>query len=266
MDRTQVLVLNSGECILASTPSPLNAQEKHVPLKTTKADSSKLDAALLQAAEQDDAAQVVALLKKHASPNAAQGDGTTPLHWAAYHDDLPLVERLLASGASIDPRTRLRALTPLHMAAESGDAALIKVLLKAGAAVDASNDSGTTPLMIAAASGSTAAVSALLADGADIQAREKTYGQTALFFAADRNRADVVRLLLSKGADPKVKTTIAKLERVSVGVNGEVLDDKKTAKVHRRARKRSHLRQVKNRARMPKPMRRRRPRRNRMTR
>jgi ankyrin repeat protein len=48
-----------------------------------------------------------------------------------------------------------------------------------------------------------------------------------LFFAAGRNRADAVRLLLSKGADPKVKTTITKLERVSVGVNGEVLDDKK---------------------------------------
>jgi ankyrin repeat protein len=60
--------------------------------------------------------------------------------------------------------------------------------------------------MIAAASGSTAAVNALLAHGAEVNAREKTYGQTALFFAAGRNRADVVRLLLSKGADPKVKT------------------------------------------------------------
>jgi len=220
-------VLASAASMSAATPLPPNATEKHAPIKTTRNTPSKLDSALLQAAEQDDATQAAVLLKRHASPNAALGDETTPLHWAAYNDDLPLVKLLLASGAVPDPRTRLRALTPLPMAAESGDAALIETLLKAGAAVDATNDSGTTPLMIAAASGNTAAVNALLAHGADVNAREKTYGQTALFFAGGRNRADVVRLLLSKGADPKVKTTIAKLERVSVGVNGEVLDDKK---------------------------------------
>jgi ankyrin repeat protein len=202
-----------------AAPLPPNASEGRAPLKATKSEASKLDSALLQATEQDDAA--------HASPNAALGDATTPLHWAAYNDDLPLAKLLLASGAAPDAHTRLRALTPLHMAAESGDAALLEVLLKAGAAVDAVNDSGTTPLMIAAASGNTTAVTTLLAHGADINAREKTYGQTALFFAAGRDRADVVRLLLSKGADPKVKTAITKLERVSVGVNGEVLDDKK---------------------------------------
>jgi len=213
--------------LVSAAPLPANVPEKHVQVQKEKSESSKLDSALLQAAEQDEATQVAALLKKHASANATLGDATTPLHWAAYNDDLALTRLLLASGAKPDARTRLRGLTPLHMAAENGDAALIDVLLRGGATVDATNDSGTTPLMIAAASGSTAAATALLAHGADISAREKTYGQTALFFAAGRNRADVVRLLLSKGADPKVKTTITKLERVSVGVNGEVLDDKK---------------------------------------
>jgi uncharacterized protein len=227
-------MLASAAFIFTAAALPPNAPERHAPIKATKNESSKLDLALLQAAEQDDATQVAILLKKHASPNTAFGDATTPLHWAAYNDDLPLVKLLLASGAAPDSRTRLRALTPLLMAAESGDAELIETLLKSGAAVDAANDSGTTPLMIAAASGSTVAVTALLAHGADVNAREKTYGQTALFFAAGRNRADVVRLLLSKGADPKVKTTIAKLERVSVGVNGEVLDDKKSTSANER--------------------------------
>lgn len=217
----------SGGCICSAMPLSPDAPEKHAPAKTVKPETSKLDAALLQAAAQDDTARVAALLKKRASADAALGDGTTSLHWAAYNDNLPLVRLLLAAGASIDPRTRLRAQTPLHMAAENGDEALIEALLKAGAAVNAVNDSGTTPLMIAATSGSTAAVSVLLEHGADINAREKAYGQTALFFAADRNRADVIRLLLSKGADPKVKTAITKLARVSVGVNGEVLNDKK---------------------------------------
>jgi len=221
-------VLALPSAIFAVAPLPSNATDKHPATRTATKEANQLDSALLQAAEQDDAAQAALLLKKHASPNATRGDQTTPLHWAAYNDDVPLVKLLLASGAAADPRTRLRALTPLHMAAESGDAALLEVLLKAGAAVDAVNDSGTTPLMIASASGNTAAVTTLLAHGADINAHEKTYGQTALFFAAGRNRADVVRLLLSEGADPKVKTTITKLERVSVGVNGEVLDEKKS--------------------------------------
>jgi ankyrin repeat protein len=218
--------------LLSATASlPPDATQKHIPVKSAKnvqEETRKLETDLVHAAEQDDAVQVAALLKKHVSPNAASGDETTPLHWAAYNDDLALVKLLLASGATPEPRTRLHALTPLHMAAESGDAAVIEALLNAGAKADAANELGTTPLMIASASGSTAAVGVLLAHGADVNAREGSYGQTALFFASSHDRADVVRLLLSKGADPKVKTTVRKLERVSVGVNGEVLDDKKT--------------------------------------
>jgi ankyrin repeat protein len=186
--------------------------------------------ALVHAAEADDLRAVSALLKKHLTADAAEGDGTTALHWAAYNDDLVLAQLLIHAGATPDARTRLRSLTPLHMAAETGDGALIEALLKAGAKVDALNESGTTPLMIASASGSTAAVRTLIAHGADVNARERANGETALFFAASYDRADVVRLLLSKGADAGVKTPVSKLERVSVGPDGELLDTKKPAK------------------------------------
>jgi ankyrin repeat protein len=191
--------------------------------------SNRLKLELVRAAEEDNLEKAAALLKKHVTPSGAQGDGTTALHWAAYNDDLSLVKLLIGAGAKPDARTRLRGLTPLHMAAETGDAVLIDVLLKAGAQVDALNESGTTPLMIASASGSTGAVATLLAHGADVNVREKANGETALFFAASRDRAEVVRLLLSKGADPKVKTPVSKLARVTVGPDGELLDDKKNA-------------------------------------
>lgn len=195
--------------------------------KSSEDEARKLQLELVRAAEDADADRVAALLKKHVDPDSAFGDGTTALHWAAYNDDIALVKLLLKAGAKPESFTRLQKLTPLHMAAESGDAELINTFLDAGAKPDEPNETGTTPLMIASASGNTAAVTTLLVHGANVNAREKTYGQTALFFAAARNRADVIRMLLAKGADPKVKTSVAKLARVNVGPDGELLDDKR---------------------------------------
>jgi uncharacterized protein len=242
MNRTQLAILGSvlvaSAAALAASILPEEivvtaavlraAVTAHSPGQANEVSRQKL--ALVHAAETDDLEEAAALLKNHVSPDGEQGDGTTALHWAAYNDNLALAKLLIRAGARIDARTRLRQLTPLHMAAETGDASLIDALLKAGSQVDAVNESGTTPLMIASSSGSTAAVTTLLRHGANVNALEKTNGETALFFAASHDRADVVRLLLSKGADATVKTPVSKLARVSVGPDGELLDDKKTAK------------------------------------
>ncbi len=50
-------------------------------------------------AMQRDAAGVRALIAAGADVNVADGDGTTALHWAAYHGDVDLVAALLAAGA-----------------------------------------------------------------------------------------------------------------------------------------------------------------------
>ena len=237
MNRTQLAILSTvfaaSSAALAAAPAlPAETSGRDVPRSAVTAHSAiKADEAnklaLVHAAEADDLETASALLKKRVPADAEEGDGTTALHWAAYNDDLVLAQLLIHAGATPDARTRLRSLTPLHMAAETGDAALIEALLKAGAKVDALNESGTTPLMIASASGSTAAVTTLISHGADVNAREKANGETALFFAASHDRADVVRLLLNKGADAGVKTPVSKLERVSVGPDGELLDTKK---------------------------------------
>ena len=89
------------------------------------------------------------LVGQGADVNAAQGDGTTPLHWAAYQLDTDLVKKLIAKGASANTSNRYGA-TPLGEAAKAANAEIVALLLKAGADVDArarwmSRSSSSTP-------------------------------------------------------------------------------------------------------------------------
>ena len=61
---------------------------------------------LADAAEKMDRARVRALVKQHADINAAQPDGMTPLHWAAYHDDLDIAQLLVRAGANVKTANR----------------------------------------------------------------------------------------------------------------------------------------------------------------
>ncbi|HEY1342444.1 MAG TPA: ankyrin repeat domain-containing protein [Bryobacteraceae bacterium] len=187
------------------------------------------DTRLPDAAQSGNRALVRTLLKQAAPVNAAQGDGMTALHWAAYQDDVDLAKLLLAAGADVKAATRQGALTPLSMACTNGNAAMIEALLAAGADANASNSSGTTPLMTAASSGSVDAVKILLAHGADVQAKESAHGQTALMFAAALNRDAVVKFLLAHGADPNIATEIKQVQRVRFDQDGNIVEERPAA-------------------------------------
>ena len=77
-------------------------------------------AALADAAERADRAQIRALLQEHVDANVAQVDGMTALHWAAYHDDLETAKRLIAAGASAKAANRY-GVTPLSLACTNGN-------------------------------------------------------------------------------------------------------------------------------------------------
>ena len=170
-----------------------------------------LDAPLSEAAMRGDMAAVESLLSERADINAAQGDGTTALHWAAYRDDVAMARVLLDAGADVAVQTRLGDLTPLFMAAKNGAAAMIEVLAEAGAEINVANTIGTTPLMLAAASGRADAVKVLLDRGADVDAKDTTNGQNAVMFAAALGRADVVRLLAESGAALDENTNVSEI-------------------------------------------------------
>jgi ankyrin repeat protein len=156
-------------------------------------------ATLADAVEQRDQARVRTLLQTGVDVNAAQIDGTTALHWAAYHDDAETTALLVRAGANVNASNRY-GVPPLSLACSNGSGGVVKLLLAAGADVNAAMKSGETALMLAARSGNLEAVNALLARGARHDVRERR-GQTALMWAADEGHAAVVRRLIDAGAD-----------------------------------------------------------------
>jgi len=72
---------------------------------------------------------VAALMGADSDPRLA--DGSTPLHWAAYQDDLQAAQRLVDARADVKAANRY-GVTPLSLACTNGNGAMVELLLKAG--------------------------------------------------------------------------------------------------------------------------------------
>ena len=171
----------------------------HKPSAELGSTPTRFDSSIADAAERMDEATIRSLLQRGFDVNAAQVDGMTGLHWAAYYDDLKMVTLLLRAGSDVTVANRYEV-TPLSLSCTNGNAAIIKVLLNAGADPNAALRGGETPLMTAARTGRVEAVRALLASGAQVEAKERG-GQTAFMWAAAEGHADVVEALMQAGAD-----------------------------------------------------------------
>ena len=99
------------------------------------------DLRLLQAVKQRDVAAVETLIRNRVDVNAAEGDGTTALHWAVQADDIQIATALIKGGARVTQANRL-GVTPLMLAATNGSARLIDALLKAGASPNEASPEG----------------------------------------------------------------------------------------------------------------------------
>jgi ankyrin repeat protein len=145
-------------------------------------------------------AAVKALVEK--SPgvvDSRDGDGLTPLHYAAREGDTELINYLVDKGAKLEFQTA-QAKTPLHLAAMNDREAAAAALLKKGAALEARDDYLRTALILCARERGGAGTARLLLDaGADINAADK-FGETAIGLAAWRGKREVVDLLLARGA------------------------------------------------------------------
>ena len=187
IDTVKRLILITGIMLVAAS-GPLRSQTQ----------AGRL-AAVIQEGRR---AAALAMIKAGADVNEAQPDGTRPIHWAVYRIDHELVDALIARKARLDVANEFGH-TPLAEAVRQGDARMVKMLLGAGSGTEGANADGQTALMAAIKNGDLPIVQMLLDAGARVNVVEKVQNQTPLMWAAaaTRNAADMVKLLIAKGAE-----------------------------------------------------------------
>lgn len=175
---------------------------------------------LLIAAADDGASEVVELLlERGADASVFDGSHSTALIAAAHANDLATVKLLLQKSADVNAKDAA-GITPLMNAAAEGNPEMVRMLLARGADVNAVSNKGIgeavkngpielgfyTPLIMAAAYGGLDTIQVLLDHGAKMNAQD-VRRMTPLMLAITTDRPDprVIRLLLEKGADLKIK-------------------------------------------------------------
>jgi len=125
----------------------------------------------------------------------------TPLHRAAEAGDVKLIHSLIAGCADINAKDDWDGSTPLHIAVDQGHSDIAEVLIEAGASINARNVEGMTPLHKACFNGNKDIIELLVFKGADVNAKDKRK-RTPLHEAIGADFHDSAKQLLkSKRAD-----------------------------------------------------------------
>ena len=154
-----------------------------------------------QAIRHNELPALQSLVREH-GVDTKGAQGQTPLMLAAAFGSADAVRALIASGADVRAASPA-GVTALHWAVT--DIAKTRMLLDSGADVNAVSQLGRTPLIIAAAAHDSGdVVRLLLSKGANVNASDTT-GITALIAAASADNFDVATMLLAHGADVHAK-------------------------------------------------------------
>ncbi|KAL0992882.1 hypothetical protein UPYG_G00100500 [Umbra pygmaea] len=133
--------------------------------------------------------------------NMADGNGNTALHYTVSHSNFPVVKLLLDTGlVNADKQNKagytaimLTALAAFHT---DNDLQTVLQLLRTGDVNAKASQAGQTALMLAVSHGRGDMVRALLSCGAQVNTRDDD-GSTALMCACEHGHVDIVRQLLS---------------------------------------------------------------------
>lgn len=151
------------------------------------------------AASTGDVGRVKQLLAAGQNINGRDGEGYTPVMWAALNGQVGAVSTLITLGANLNHQDR-EGYTALMWAAQNKHATIVRQLLNAGASVNLRDSHGYTALHWAAQDGQLHISQMLLQRGADPNARD-IEGYTPLMWAAQQGHAPVVYELLAAGAN-----------------------------------------------------------------
>ncbi len=160
------------------------------------------------AADQGSVAVLDIFLKAGAKPNDPihfVNSGETPLMHAARSAKVDAVRLLARAGADVNAKETWNGQTALMWAAADGDSAMVATLLELGADLRAKSNAGTTPFLFAVRKGDLRSVQAMLAAGAGVNEKRSGDLATPLLTAVINGHADLVDLLLDKGADPNAE-------------------------------------------------------------
>jgi ankyrin repeat protein len=165
------------------------------------------ETALMIAAGAGSVDEVKLLLDAGLDVNAAESEkGQNALMWAAAEGHPDVVDLLIQKGANVNAATK-SGFTALAFATMKNNSASVRLLAKAGA--DPNNalpdKDKTKMLLLAAAYDSTQAAMALLDGGANPNVADRR-GRTPLHIAAQAGSLELVRKLVSKGADLNART------------------------------------------------------------
>ena len=105
------------------------------------------------------------------------GFGYRPIHYASAYNNIAAVEHLIENGAAVD-KANAWGYQPLHLCIPKGYSRVAKLLIDKG--------------------------------GSSVVNAQNCYGATAIHYAADTGREDIVDMLLSNGANPLLTQDLGK--------------------------------------------------------
>lgn len=156
--------------------------------------------------------RVAEILLRHSCINKQDSsNGFTPLHLAVRARQAAVIDVLLRNNADVNIQDKEHN-TPLHLAAKKNCWQIVAKLLQAGAKVSIKDRDQQSPLHCAVVkkreearlSEQCKTVSLLLDAGLDVNSVDEL-GWTPLHEAAIHGNANMIKLLLSKGANPNIE-------------------------------------------------------------